>query len=624
MKKSLFIVPAIAVLLAAPLAIKDSYQQVLATGHRITTNGNPTLVTSLPTYIDLNPVSTDDIRDYYSPLNALSESERQGTNLLKNLKTILKDMNYYKYGGISSPGVTYIYTITDRDWEHSPATSIVGGTYDSGTNTISNFNYKTEVDADPYVKMLYVDYTKQETTKFKNGTKPNFDKEHVWCQSRGFKGKSETASGPAGTDLHHLIAGDSQVNQSIHNDNPYGFVNTASSHGNKTYTSENLLGSPKHTSVDDEYNAVFEPQDCEKGDIARAIFYMAARYNNYSGSDTITDYEPYLALVNHVSGSGKAVYSTATTPVTMGILSDLLAWNKLDPVDDYEIHRNDLIYRNFQGNRNPFIDFPEWADYIWGTTDLNGENYNSAPTSYAKPASDSINDKSLSVDKTDVILDVDESTIVKATTADNSGITWTVANTSIATINKTSTTSGEALTITAKALGKTTLTANATVNGEPCSKEIIVDVKTLTGISVSGGTREFKVNEAFNTNGLIVNAKYNDNSTSVVATGDYTVSTPDMSSDGTKTVTVTYKGFEATYTINVTKPNYILYIAIGGGVLLVAIIVIIIYTKGSKKTKKAIKKAVKSGVKSYSSSSSSSNKKSGSSSSKKSSTKKKK
>ena len=50
----------------------------------------------------------------------------------------------------------------------------------------------------------------------------------------------------------------------------------------------------------------------------------------------------------------------------MGILSDLLEWNKLDPVDEYEIHRNNLIYKNFQHNRNPFIDFPEWADYIWG------------------------------------------------------------------------------------------------------------------------------------------------------------------------------------------------------------------------------------------------------------------
>ena len=50
----------------------------------------------------------------------------------------------------------------------------------------------------------------------------------------------------------------------------------------------------------------------------------------------------------------------------MGIMSDLLEWNRIDPVDEYEIHRNNLIYNNYQHNRNPFIDFPDWAEYIWG------------------------------------------------------------------------------------------------------------------------------------------------------------------------------------------------------------------------------------------------------------------
>ena len=115
---------------------------------------------------------------------------------------------------------------------------------------------------------------------------------------------------------------------------------------------------------------------------------MAARYNNYAGGNNITNYEPYLALVNHVSGSGTAVYSTNDTPVTMGILQDLLEWNKLDPVDDYEIHRNNLIYKNYQGNRNPFIDFPQWADYIWGTS-VNGV-YDSNPTGKANVSTDEI------------------------------------------------------------------------------------------------------------------------------------------------------------------------------------------------------------------------------------------
>ena len=59
----------------------------------------------------------------------------------------------------------------------------------------------------------------------------------------------------------------------------------------------------------------------------------------------------------------------------MGLLSDLLAWNKKDPVDEYEVHRNNLLYKNYTNNRNPFIDFPNWADAIWGTADLDGTNY---------------------------------------------------------------------------------------------------------------------------------------------------------------------------------------------------------------------------------------------------------
>lgn len=48
-----------------------------------------------------------------------------------------------------------------------------------------------------------------------------------------------------------------------------------------------------------------------------------------------------------------------------GVRSTLLEWHELDPVDDFERNRNDVIY-SYQGNRNPFIDHPELVDYIWG------------------------------------------------------------------------------------------------------------------------------------------------------------------------------------------------------------------------------------------------------------------
>ena len=71
-------------------------------------------VSSLPTTINLNDTSASNIRSYYSSLNNLSTSERQGTNLLKNLKTILKNgQKYYSYD--SGSAVWQMYEITDRD-----------------------------------------------------------------------------------------------------------------------------------------------------------------------------------------------------------------------------------------------------------------------------------------------------------------------------------------------------------------------------------------------------------------------------------------------------------------------------------------------------------------------------
>ncbi len=84
----------------------------------------------------------------------------------------------------------------------------------------------------------------------------------------------------------------------------------------------------------------YEPPTESKGDIARILFYMHVMYSN-------------LELVEG-------------TPSTyeMGRLSVLLQWNLEDPVDEFEMNRNEVIY-SYQGNRNPFIDHPELADLIW-------------------------------------------------------------------------------------------------------------------------------------------------------------------------------------------------------------------------------------------------------------------
>ena len=338
---------------------------------------------SLPTTINLNDYSDNDIRSYYSNLNSLGDSERTGENLLKNLKPILSNnQKYFSYDVSSGKDIWKMYEITDRDWKKSPASSIEG--YDSSTNTITGYKYgesATKPGSNPYIHALYVNRsednlvhawaTDESTSSHGNNAKWCIDREHIWPKSQGFEDSSEDpgTSGARG-DPMHLWAGDSYVNSALHSNYFYGYVDKTKPYTDGkdkyTYVSNNLMGLSKTLggSV-----SVFEPQDSDKGDIARAVFYMVARYNNIAGTDTsIENDNPNLELVSDLAEWHDTGYiSTSTTTGKLGIIEDLLAWNKLDPVDEYELHRNNLLYGNFTNNRNPFIDFPEWADLIWGS-----------------------------------------------------------------------------------------------------------------------------------------------------------------------------------------------------------------------------------------------------------------
>jgi endonuclease I len=186
----------------------------------------------------------------------------------------------------------------------------------------------------------------------------DWNREHVWAKSHGNFG---TAQGP-GTDVHHIRPTDVSVN---------------SRRGNLDFDiggTEYIDGDgPTGCYVNDDS---WEPRDEVKGDVARMIFYMAVRYEGDND-------EPDLEVVDYIPSSPNNEPYHAK-------LSTLLEWHTEDSVDAWEQSRNEKIYEDWQHNRNPFIDHPEFADLIWGgvsVDEITFEEY--GLTAYPNPFSSS-------------------------------------------------------------------------------------------------------------------------------------------------------------------------------------------------------------------------------------------
>ena len=173
------------------------------------------------------------------------------------------------------------------------------------------------------------------------------NREHVWPQS--LSGGLFGTSG-AGADGHHISPANSKLNGARSNkrygdlkndeiENTYFATDGAKSFNclydyfDESYVNNNYRGHITGYSTED----VFEPRDDYKGDIARIIAYMALHYEQLEN------------IVDNVMVGG---YDT------------IVEWNRLDPVDEYEINRNNVI-AEFQGNRNPFIDAPGLVDILY-------------------------------------------------------------------------------------------------------------------------------------------------------------------------------------------------------------------------------------------------------------------
>ena len=189
-----------------------------------------------------------------------------------------------------------------------------------------------------------------------NGT--TYNREHLWCQSlsNGLWEKTSNSSRGGGADLHHVRPAFSSIN-SARGNKPYADVNGGTE---KTFIYEGKTYTAGYYD-----NTYWEPTDEVKGDVARILLYTFVHYNSVSNlgannlvtgkitSTAVAKDEGNLPITNVVKGTKKEAFAL------------LVKWNKEDPVDILETNRNQAVYK-IQGNRNAFIDHPEFIDAIWG------------------------------------------------------------------------------------------------------------------------------------------------------------------------------------------------------------------------------------------------------------------
>ena len=372
--------------------------------------------------------------DYYSGIsNSIS-----GNDLKVALYNKIKGHQVYSYNTIE---IQMAYT--DRNWTLSPDKSVVN----------------------PYMRLLYADYNESNPQLWgtfhgkmevegqtygintDGGKDAVWNKEHIWAQSNGISSSSKS-------DLHHLLPSDKKLNNTR---SSFDFGNVQS-HGTGCV---NVFGNATNNYL----NGVFEPADEYKGDIARALMYMATRYYNGDGSGA------KLSLVSTGESSPSG---------TMSHLEDLLAWNQIDPPDEFEITRNGLV-QDLQHNRNPYIDHPEYACRVWG-------NHNDKTRSacandvYERPAPTSITLNA--TDLTIAVFEKGQLSVRSVTPSDASkDVSWSSSDDTIATVSSFGVITGVkegSCVITATSTRDSNIKATVNVKVNPPTQH---DLESITFVS---------------------------------------------------------------------------------------------------------------------------------------------
>ncbi len=212
-------------------------------------------------------------------------------------------------------------------------------------------------DEDPDNSSNVIDVYKNQSFVKQGGGNTLYNREHSWPKSYGFP--TDGSSNYPFTDVHHLFISFDDYNSSRNNkiyDNcstgcesrPTDFTNGRGG----TASEENLTTT-----------GVWETWSGRRGDVARALMYLDVRYAG--GTHGITGVsEPDLILTDDETLIANSVQGSNISVAYMGLKSVLIQWHKDDPVDDFERRRNEAIF-TYQGNRNPFIDNPQYVSCVF-------------------------------------------------------------------------------------------------------------------------------------------------------------------------------------------------------------------------------------------------------------------
>lgn len=350
-------------------------------------------------------------------------------------------------------------------------TQLLGQLHDLITSTHKKYTsysecetYATTTDPGLDGRGVLEFYTHETMTTSLASKQGYWNREHVWPKSLS---NSLWGTTGGGSDLHHIRPTEMTLNSKRGNDK-YGEVSTRTEVYSKNTSGNNSkLGGYSS-------GGVFEPLNHTKGDAARIIMYVYTHYNkagNVGGKTNGTGSGSYfgsLAFTNIISASN-----------TDAAIKLLLKWHKEDPVDPTETLRNEQVFK-IQGNRNPFIDHPEYADAIWGGgTVTPGPGGNTGGNTSNTLTGISLNKGyvSLNVGGTETL------TVTPIPSTASASVTWSTSDSNVASV--------ENGLVTAKAAGTATITATSTVNTSiKDSATIIVTGQTQGGGQGSGSTTQ--------------------------------------------------------------------------------------------------------------------------------------